>query len=459
MWRLRTPSLLLAICAIAVAACGDAALERADGGAADGWDAGADPVDAGGDPGAAADGDGSADAGQADDGETGCAGAPLDQQARGSVAVGDWLEDVPLAPCSLHRYALVAPAGSVLSLEIGAAPGSGDVELAVGFADADGFEQALLRMPAVGQQPTRRSFGVPRSGEFAVLVRAVDPAAAAAYHLGVECALECDRQASRYPIVLVHGWTGWDEVGSYTYFFGVADHLTAKGFLVYTASLDPYNSVEVRSQQLAEQIDGFLAAGRAERVNLIAHSQGGLDARRAISSLGYAEKVASLITISAPHRGTPIADVALGLMPGFAEDILAWFLEWLGATVVGSESDAIASFASITTAYVQDEFNPANPDAEGVTYISYAGRTCPLGLTCGDMCDIEIQFAYYILLAIAGANDGMVPVDSAMWGDWRGEIPADHFDEIGQLAGITGPNFDHREFYLDLARDLAAEGF
>jgi triacylglycerol esterase/lipase EstA (alpha/beta hydrolase family) len=59
---------------------------------------------------------------------------------------------------------------------------------------------------------------------------------------------------------------------------------------------------------------------------------------------------------------------------------------------------------------------------------------------------------------MAGDNDGMVPTKSAHWGDFRGEIPADHFDEVGQLFGITSPNFDHRDFYLGRARDLASEG-
>ncbi len=428
---------------------GDAADQTPDGDGADGIDGGAD-LDPGGD---------GADAGTdgADEGPA-CAGLDLAVIERGDLALGDSVQAARLEPCSLHRYRLTAPAGMLINFALQADPDGQGVELSVALPDAPGFDQALFSMATHGQA-AGRTFGVPRSGEFFVLVRAADPDRDAGYELSVTCVQECARQASRYPIVLVHGWTGWDEIGAYTYFYGVADRLTAQGFLVYTASLDPYNSVQVRSEQLAEQIDGFLEAGRAERVNLIAHSQGGLDARRAISSLGYADRVASLITISTPHQGTPIADVALGLLPGFAEDVLAWFLEWLGATVVGSESDAIASFESITTSYVQDEFNPANPDAAGVAYISYAGKTCPLGLTCGDACDVEIRFAYYILLAVAGANDGMIPVESAKWGDYRGEIPADHFDEIGQLAGITGPNFDHLDFYLGLARDLAADGF
>src|SRR6185369_10558770 len=47
------------------------------------------------------------------------------------------------------------------------------------------------------------------------------------------------------------------------------------------------------------------------RVVIIAHSMGGLDARYMISRMGMAERVAALITISTPHRGSPYADWCL----------------------------------------------------------------------------------------------------------------------------------------------------
>jgi triacylglycerol lipase len=56
----------------------------------------------------------------------------------------------------------------------------------------------------------------------------------------------------------------------------------------------------------------------------------------------------------------------------------------------------------------------------------------------------------------------MATVESAMWGTFRGCIPADHLDEVGQIRhdapdAVTG--FDHVQFYRDLAHDLAQRGF
>ena len=59
-------------------------------------------------------------------------------------------------------------------------------------------------------------------------------------------------------------------------------------------------------------------------------------------------------------------------------------------------------------------------------------------------------------------NDGLVTVQSARWGTFIGCYPADHFDEVGQIAH-TGPNpesgFDHVVLYRDLVRRLRDDGF
>ena len=57
-------------------------------------------------------------------------------------------------------------------------------------------------------------------------------------------------------------------------------------------------------------------------------------------------------------------------------------------------------------------------------------------------------------------SDGMATVESAIWGDFKGCIPADHLDEVGQIKNdeidpYTG--FDHIAFYRTLAYQLAAD--
>ena len=63
------------------------------------------------------------------------------------------------------------------------------------------------------------------------------------------------------------------------------------------------------------------------------------------------------------------------------------------------------------------------------------------------------------MLLAAGDNDGLVPVESAKWGDYQGTVPADHMDEVGQIADLFNPAFDHKAFYLGEIRRMAALGF
>jgi triacylglycerol lipase len=109
----------------------------------------------------------------------------------------------------------------------------------------------------------------------------------------------------------------------------VRERLEALGYDVHLARLSPTGSVSLRAAQLARQVESI----RAERVNIIAHSMGGLDARYAITHLGLHSRVASLTTIGTPHHGTPIADSSamfIGDWPKFRR-----MLDRMGANVDG----------------------------------------------------------------------------------------------------------------------------
>jgi triacylglycerol lipase len=139
-----------------------------------------------------------------------------------------------------------------------------------------------------------------------------------------------------------------------------------------------------------------------------------------------------------------------------------------GTILGGSEADTRAAFAQLRTSVIRGEFNPANPDDPRVVYWSWAGQTCGvLDFACqaansGEVVDPLLIPSYEFLAGDEpghGPNDGLVTVASARWGIFQGTIPADHWDEIGQLAD-SGPGrpFDHLEFYADIAARLCAAG-
>ena len=79
------------------------------------------------------------------------------------------------------------------------------------------------------------------------------------------------------------------------------------------------------SGELAERIRQIVEETGCEKVNIIAHSKGGLDSRYAISECGMGKYVASLTTINTPHRGCEFADYLLSKIPADGAKMCSWY--------------------------------------------------------------------------------------------------------------------------------------
>jgi triacylglycerol lipase len=116
------------------------------------------------------------------------------------------------------------------------------------------------------------------------------------------------------------------------------------GQKAYAAQVPAFQSSELRGLDLADDIEGFLATSGASKVNLVGHSQGGLDIRKASRVLyeryGTA-KVRVLISISSPHRGSPVAKYILDLRPGVTSVVSA-LASYYGDSIYKSGNDAYA---------------------------------------------------------------------------------------------------------------------
>jgi triacylglycerol lipase len=239
----------------------------------------------------------------------------------------------------------------------------------------------------------------------------------------------------KHPVVLAHGLFGVEKIGfggiEREYFRGVRARLLSQGADVHVVKVSAFASVESRAKQFA---DGLKAIS-AKRVNVIAHSMGGLDARYAISRLDVARKVASLVTIGTPHRGTPLADLGTS----FLGDTLGLrrMLEALGLDV-----DA---FYDLTTSKM-DAFNRQVPDAKGVFY------GCLLARANGGLNPLLMP-GHLFLKRKHGDNDGLVPAESQRWGEVVGEVDADHWAQIGWSDGIDTPSL-----YLRVVEELKGRG-
>lgn len=221
------------------------------------------------------------------------------------------------------------------------------------------------------------------------------------------------------PVVLVHGLFGFDRIGvpgaRFDYFRGIAKHLESLGCVAHAVRLPASASVPERARELVSAIEAL----PHPRIDLIAHSLGGLDARYALTHLGLARRVRSLVTVGTPHRGTPLADLVLKGPLVWARRVVRALgiplaaLEWLG-------TDALATF------------NAQVLDVPGVRY------ACVVGGMHGSASTVPLALApaHAYLRRVAGPNDGLVPIASQYWGETLAEIEADHFAQIGWRVAV-----------------------
>jgi triacylglycerol esterase/lipase EstA (alpha/beta hydrolase family) len=108
--------------------------------------------------------------------------------------------------------------------------------------------------------------------------------------------------------------------GPLTYFFNVWDDLEPLGYPLAVAVLDPYNSVDVRGEQLVYFVLNTLTTTRSRKVNLYGHSQGGIDSRYAASPAGggLGDRIGAVIAHGTPRRRTPAHQHALDRTFGVA---------------------------------------------------------------------------------------------------------------------------------------------
>jgi len=119
------------------------------------------------------------------------------------------------------------------------------------------------------------------------------------------------------PVVLHHGLFGLGDLRlgpiRMSYFHKIDRAIASRGHLVIPTRVHPTASVEKRARELKQQIlERLEMVGQPHaKVLLIAHSMGGLDARYMINKLAMDDRVAALLTVTTPHRGSPYADWCL----------------------------------------------------------------------------------------------------------------------------------------------------
>ena len=273
-------------------------------------------------------------------------------------------------------------------------------------------------------------------------------------------------------IVLAHGIFGFQTFLGIEYFNGVKDFLVNTfqnvSLHVLVTEVSPAGTIEQRGGELGQQIlRGLGQDGAAntldpnEKVHIIAHSMGGLDARFLISpdnKDNIADRVASLTTISTPHHGSPVADLLVALIDGASLSPLHRKIAEELNEILDKIKISHGGLRNLTTE-ATEVFNEQyhNQDFSRVHYFSIAGRgRGGFAPSCVEL----IPFHRYIERQTHEDNDGLVAVSSAVWGEGDTELwPADHADEVGHdlSFGFTAkPKFDYLAKYSEIVQRLLA---
>lgn len=262
---------------------------------------------------------------------------------------------------------------------------------------------------------------------------------------------------TKYPLLLVHG-VFFRDFRFRNYWGRITAALKRNGAVFYLGNQQSAASAYDTGREIAERIKQIVDETGCEKVNIIAHSKGGIDARCAISMHGADKYVASLTTICSPHRGCNFADY---LLDKVSEKMRLGLARKYNAAMkrLGDTSPDFLSAVTDLTACGCEKINEVCPDAEGVYYQSVGSKNNGFG---GGK--FPLNLSYLLVKYFDGANDGLVSVDSMKWGEkfifleTSGKRGISHGDVI-DLNRENIKDFDVREFYVKLVSDLKDKGF
>ncbi|MCR5507959.1 MAG: triacylglycerol lipase [Lachnospiraceae bacterium] len=259
-----------------------------------------------------------------------------------------------------------------------------------------------------------------------------------------------------YPVLLVHG-VFFRDFKYFNYWGRIPKALESNGAVLYYGEHQSAASVEDCGRELAARIKDIVTQTGCGKLNVIAHSKGGLDMRYAISECGADKYVASLTTINTPHRGCEFADYLLDKIPAKEQQLIADAYNDAFKNLGDEHPDFMAAVTDLTHS-VCALFNEKVKDVPGVLYQSIGSK-----LNKGSSGRFPLNMSYLLVSYFDGDNDGLVGKDSFEWGSSyryltvRGNRGISHGDMI-DLNRENIPEFDVREFYIRLVNDLKKAG-
>ena len=255
-----------------------------------------------------------------------------------------------------------------------------------------------------------------------------------------------------YPVVLVHGIVA-HERKDYAKFWGrIPKVLTGMGIQIFFGNTYAWDDYESNAHVLKETIEKILSETGKEKVNIIAHSKGGLDSRYLIWKYDFGGKIASLTTVGTPHRGSEIADLIYKQTMKHTKTSLKALL--LYGKLCNDIAPTLHNVNHQLTTTKMKEFNEIVIMDDRVNYHSlYTTMKNPFN-------DIIFFHTYSHIKKVSGENDGLVSEVSARWGckitKIKGRISHREILDLrkGKIFGKDIPGI-----YIEIVKGLSEQGF
>lgn len=262
---------------------------------------------------------------------------------------------------------------------------------------------------------------------------------------------------TRYPILMVHG-VFFRDFKYFNYWGRIPAELEANGATIYYGNHQSAASVETSAEELAMRVKELVSKEGCGKVNIIAHSKGGLDCRYALSELGIAPYVATLTTVNTPHRGCVFAEYLLNRIGEAAKEKMAGAYNATLKKLGDENPDFIAAVTDLTASRCE-AFNRKVEDVSGVLYQSVGSK---LNTASGGR--FPLNFSHTLVKYFDGPNDGLVAETSFSWGESYTFLSAEGKRGIshGDMIDLNRENFkgfDVRDFYVSLVNDLKKKGY
>jgi triacylglycerol lipase len=284
----------------------------------------------------------------------------------------------------------------------------------------------------------------------------------------------------KYPVVLVHGIIAHDRKGRIDFWGRIPQKLKERGCEVFFGNTDALGDYESNAEILKKEIEEILRETNQEKVNIIAHSKGGIDSRYLIWKYNFGDKVASLTTIATPHHGAELADLlykqgaihanavtgvldTLGelsgdknLTPYISNQVTTTVREALGifGKFYGDKNPNLFKLNYQLTTENMKQFNETVEMDPRVYYQSmYTTMT-------NSFDELMFFYTHWYIDKISGRNDGVVSKKSAEWGNNIIEIKGgiSHIEIIDykkrKISGIDIPSI-----YVKIVNELGKKGF